>query len=123
MDFKELVGKTLKSVDSSNSERVVFHFIDGTACESYHSHDCCESVDLNRIEGSVEDIIGKPITEAEWTEDEHGEPVPAEFDESWTWTRQRIRTENGEATFVWLGQSNGYYGEVPYFEITHGTEV
>jgi hypothetical protein len=124
MDFNEIVGKTLESIEGAEagSERVVFNFADGTACVDYHSQDCCESVDVNRIEGDLADIIGSTIIEAEHTSDSDGEK-PGEYSESWTWTRRRIRTAKGEATIVWLGESNGYYGETPYFQITHGKEV
>jgi hypothetical protein len=121
MEFSEIVGKTLESVDNGDGERIVFHFADGTACTSYHSQDCCESVGVDRVEGDIDNILGQPILEAEETMDsEAGQP---EFAESWTWTRQRIKTAAGEVTFVWLGTSNGYYGETPYFQITHGKLV
>ncbi len=122
MNFSEIVGKTLASVDQSNNERLVFHFSDGTACESVHMQDCCESVVVYHVEGDVVTLIDLPILEAEETQDPSGEPKP-EHPDSWTWTRQRIRTAAGEVTFVWLGESNGYYGETPQFGITHGTAV
>lgn len=125
MNLSYIVGKTIKSVENadSGSERVVFNFTDGTACESYHSPDCCESVELHEVYGNVSDIIGQPILEADSDQDNEGEPKPSEYADSWTWTRQRIRTAVGEVTFEWLGESNGYYGETPYFRITHGEQV
>lgn len=121
MEFSDMVGKTLESIDSSDSERVYFHFADGTAWSSVHMSDCCESVAVDRIEGDVADVIGMPVLEAEEAHD--NESDPPEHPDSWTWTRQRIRTENGEITIVWLGESNGYYGETPYLQITHGRLV
>lgn len=121
MEFKEIVGKVIETVDHTDTERIIFYFADGTAAESYHSQDCCESVVVNRIEGDLVSIVGLPIIEAEETHD--SESDPPENPESWTWTRQRIRTAAGEVTFVWLGESNGYYGETPYFQITHGKKV
>jgi hypothetical protein len=122
MDFSYMVGKTLASIEQGH-ERITFNFTDGTACVSYHSQDCCESVSVDRVEGHIENVIGWPIVEAE--EDYDNDPIPNESrqPESHTWTRQRISTAKGEITFVWLGESNGYYGETPYFQITHGTEV
>jgi len=123
MNFSNMIGKTLESIENgtAGSERIVFNFTDGTACESYHSIDCCESVSVDRVDGDIANIIGQPIVEAD--ENIDSENKPSEWCESWTWTRQRIRTASGEVTFVWLGESNGYYGETPYFQITHGKEV
>lgn len=124
MNFSYMIGKTLESIEGgSGDERITFYFTDGTACVSYHSQDCCESVSVDRIEGDTTNVIGSPIVEAEESHD--SEPVPGvEYQsESHTWTRQRIRTAGGEVTFHWLGESNGYYGETPYFQITHGKSV
>ncbi len=124
MDFKEIAGKTLVSLEGAEpgSERIVFNFADGTACVAYHSQDCCESVSVSRIEGELANIIDSPITEAEHTCDSDTDR-PGEYSDSWTWTKYRVRTAKGEATIVWLGESNGYYGETPYFQITHGSKV
>lgn len=120
MKFGEIVGRTLESIEQFD-ERIVFNFADGTACESVHSQDCCESVSINRIEGDTDSILNQPILEADETFDSAIDPP--EYPDSWTWTRQRIKTAGGEVTFVWLGESNGYYGETPYFRITHGRKV
>jgi hypothetical protein len=121
MEFSDMVGRVLESVEETG-ERIVFNFNDGTACESYHSHDCCESVSVQETLGNIDDIIGSPILESVEDCESRGLPEP-EYPDSWTWTRQRIRTAKGEVTFVWLGVSNGYYGETPYFQITHGKKV
>lgn len=122
MEFKDLIGKTIIEIEGLDeaSESITFHFSDGTAACSYHSQDCCESVDVDRIEGNLVSIIGLPIVEADESNDSQSDPPGAE---SWTWTRQRIKTAAGEVTIVWLGTSNGYYGETPYFQITHGKVV
>jgi len=116
MEFSDMVGKTLESVEVGD-ERIVFNFSDGTAAESYHSQDCCESVSIQSQDGDIKNIIGSPILIAHETCDSDN---PPESCDSFTWTHQTIRTEKGEVTFHWLGESNGYYGETPYFEITHG---
>lgn len=120
-EFSDMVGKTLESVEEFG-DKIIFNFNDGTAATSEHYQGCCESVDIDHIDGDVKNIVGSPILEAEEDVDPEGDPPP-EYPDSWTWTHQRIRTEKGEVTFHWLGQSNGYYGETPYFKLTHGRLV
>lgn len=117
MDFSALVGKTLAKIDVLDGERIIFTEDNGTVYASYHMQACCESVGIDRTEGVVENAIGSTIIEAEETQD--SEIDPPEYPDSWTWTRQRIRTAKGEVTFVWLGESKGYYGETPYFGLSH----
>lgn len=119
MEFSDFVGKTLESVEV-DSERIIFNFDDGTAAESYHSQDCCESVRIDSQDGDIANIIGSPITFADESCDSDN---PPERPDSWTWTHQTIRTEKGEVVFHWLGESNGYYGETPYLRMTHGRLV
>lgn len=64
MDFSDMVGKTIESVEEFG-DSIIFNFSDGSAATSEHMQDCCESVSIDRTIGSVEDIIGKPILEAE----------------------------------------------------------
>lgn len=118
--FSGMVGKILESVEGGpRDERIGFYFTDGTAAESIHMPDCCESVTIDRIEGDIKSVIGSPIIEAEETE-ESGQN--GDWDH-FTWTRQRIKTAFGEVTIVWFGESNGYYGETPYFQLAHGKLV
>ena len=120
-DFYELIGKTITQIEQCTSERIVFHINDGTAYESVHLRCCCESVGVHHIEGNIDEVIGLLVVEAEETQDNDNKPD--ELADSWTWTHQRIKTVRGEVTFHWLGESNGYYGETPYFQLTHGKKV
>lgn len=117
MKFNSLKGKTLTAVERPYEDSVVFHSDNGFVYESAHYVDCCESVRVEKVIGDIENIIGSPILEAEETTD--CEKDPPEYAESWTRTFQRLKTEKGEVTFVWLGESNGYYGETPHFGLTH----
>lgn len=123
MNFSDMVGKVIKSIDGAQgkSERVVFNFSDGTAWVSYHSQDCCESVSVERVDGRLGNAIGSVVLEA--SEDYDSKNNPPVYADSWTWTYQKIRTQAGEVCIVWLGESNGYYGETPYLQITHGAAV
>lgn len=116
-----LVGVTLESVETLR-EQIIFHVNDGSAFTSLHLHDCCETVQIHHIEGDIASILNVPVLEAEETHS-NDPALEGPYNDSWTWTRQRIRTERGEVTFVWLGESNGYYGETPYFQRTHGKKV
>lgn len=115
-----VMGKTIESIDRGD-EHITFYFTDGTACESMHMQDCCETVAIERIEGNLDNILNSPVLYA----DENNDEVDSErhFYESHTWTTQIITTEKGTVKIIWLGESNGYYGESPYTSITHGKKV
>jgi hypothetical protein len=118
MQISELVGQTVSSVDQGDGERVTLDFTDGTAVCMVHHQCCCESVSLHHIEGDLNNLIGHEIVSADEHNQEH--PFPeGHYIDSYTWTNYRFVTAAGEVTFVWLGESNGYYGETPYLELTH----
>lgn len=93
-----------------------------------HLQDCGESVQLEDVAGSVEDLIGSPITQAEEVSsggenaDDLAPPgyKPPQYRDSWTWTFYKLATVKGYVTLRWLGESNGYYGEGVDFERTKG---
>lgn len=118
MEFSELVGKTLSKISVQDDERVIFTDSNGQDYAAYHLQDCCEKVVVWETIGDLTDAMASPILEASSETDPEGDPKPDEYSESWTWTRQRIKTAKGEVTFVWLGTSNGYYGENVYFGLT-----
>ncbi len=123
MTFSDyFLGKTIVEIDEGG-DYYIMHFSDGTAVKSYYSQDCCESVQIDHVDGDKANLIGSPILEAEECEDSDPVPDRNHQPESHTWTHHRFRTEKGEVTFVWLGESNGYYGETPYTMITHGRRV
>jgi hypothetical protein len=109
MNFNELVGKTLVSCDAKNDNDVIlFVTTEGKTYQQYHDQDCCENVLVEDVCGSVDDIIGSPILQA----DEESTTPPSIFQhESATWTFYRISTIKGQVVIRWLGTSNGYYSE------------
>lgn len=115
-DFEILTGKTLISIAGATvgSESIVFTTSDGEKFEMYHSNDCCESVEVEDIDGDIADLIGSPIVIADDAEsDSNITPpgCPELGDESWTWTFYRMATIKGWVVIRWYGSSNGYYSE------------
>ena len=112
-EFKELVGKTLVSVETNKEmDEITFITNEGEKFLMYHSQDCCESVSIEDINGDLEDLIGKPILLAEEvTSEENPEGVTKEYQDSFTWTFYKLATIKGYVDIRWYGESNGYYSE------------
>ena len=106
-EFKELQGRTLCRAESVNDE-LRLYLTDSHYVRFYHEQDCCESVSIDDICGSLEDLVGEPLTEAEEVSGYNG---PETGDESYTWTFYRFATRLGAVTVRWYGSSNGYYSE------------
>lgn len=109
-------GKTVKVISglAVGSEDVRFEFTDGTALRMYHEQDCCETVDIQQIDGEGSDLLGEPLAMAEIVSSERSE---GEYGDSQTWTFVKFATIKGYVTVRWLGSSNGYYGETPAFDL------
>jgi len=106
-EFKELQGRTLCRAESVNDE-LRLYLTDTHYVRFYHEQDCCESVSIDDICGSLEDLVGEPLIEAEEVSGYNG---PETHDESYTWTFYRFATRLGAVTVRWYGSSNGYYSE------------
>lgn len=105
MNFVELVGKVF--IDVQKTEDAVIFTVSNTEKYSlHHSQDCCESVWLEDVCGDLADLVGKPILSAE----ESCENNPDASD-SGTFSFYSLRTFNGDVTFRFCGESNGYYSE------------
>lgn len=96
---------------------MVFKTSCGRSFLFYHSQDCCESVQIDEVEGNLEDLVGSPITEA--LEDiQSGE---ASCGDTYTNTTFTFATSKGRVVVKWVGSSNGYYSEsVSFVETTAG---
>lgn len=116
-EFKELVGKTIKSIEGmrEGSEEIIFECTDGSKYKMYHSQDCCEVVSVEDVYGDVEDLLGSEIIIAEENSNSEG-PRKCESDDSYTWTFYKLATKKGYVDIRWYGTSNGYYSEGVDFE-------
>ncbi len=107
VDFSSLLGKTFTSIEIDEAEDVItFVTADGEIYKQLHRRDCCESVFIEDIAGSIEDLIGAPILLAEEVF-QHGDGGQG----SETWTFYKLGTIKGSVTIRWYGTSNGYYSE------------
>ena len=109
-DIDQLVGKVVMSITGmeNGSDKVVFACDDGSEYTMFHAQDCCECVQLDDVEGDVDDLLGQ-IVVAEVVSSE-GAEAP-EYADSYTWTFYRLATAKGFVVLRWLGESNGYYSE------------
>lgn len=107
LKIEELEGKTFKDVCDMGDDTIRFYLEDKGYYEMRHNQDCCESVTLEDIAGTLEDLIGSPIIVASETSNHLDTGVC----ESETWTFYNIGTVNGWVTLRWYGESNGYYSE------------
>lgn len=114
MNFFELKGQTIKSIDIGK-DSIDFE----TDLGKYHiSHgqDCCEVVRFVKTVGDINNLLNSPITLAQ---DDH--PNDPDWysdryrDDSHTWTAFFLETEKGRVEFWALGESNGWYGETMTF--------
>lgn len=118
--IRDLIGKTLVSVENQGDEEIVFTADDGKKWKLYHDQDCCESVRVEDVIGNLSDLVGSPVLMAEEVDNEDTPPVdPADAEESYTWTFYKFATIKGYVTIRFYGTSNGYYSEsVDFTELT-----
>ena len=111
-NFFELKGKTIKEINGLKigGREVYIRTNDGTY-KLYHEQDCCEHVRIVKVIGNVDELIGEVI----FAEEDAGANEPdwhdEYIDESHTWTKYVLKTENASLEFWFLGESNGYYSE------------
>ena len=68
MEFKDLKGKTLTSVekiDNKGGDEIVFTLASGEKHRLHHWQDCCETVYIEDIDGDLSDLVDSPVTMAE----------------------------------------------------------
>lgn len=111
-----MIGATIFQIDGAvGDEKISFHGRDGSTYVFWYEHDCCARCSINDIVGDLDDLIGKPIVEAEMVSCDSDGEKPDEYSESFTWSFYRFSTVKGTVTIRWLGESNGYYSETVSF--------
>lgn len=107
----DIEGKTIKEVKINESDEINFLTEDGSKYRMVHHQDCCELVyiawDRSSSKEKIKGLVGQKIISVSEESSEY-----LEASESGTLT---IYTIN-DVKIVWIGESNGYYGETPYFE-------
>ena len=112
VNFFELKGQIVKEITGleKDSPEVFIETNNGTY-KLYHEQDCCEYVRVVKVIGNVNELIGEVIL----AEEDAGANEPDWHDEyiddSHTWTKYVLKTENASLEFWFLGESNGYYNE------------
>lgn len=106
-----LLGKTFTSIDKSLDE-IIFKVSDTESYRMYHSQDCCEIVQIDDINGDLDDLIGSQIlmSDERVSNDAQG-GQKTYVDDSFTWTFYKLATKKGYVDIRWFGQSNGYYSQ------------
>lgn len=121
MDMNVIIGKTPVQIEVGKwsdgydeSDQILMRFSDGSECRWYHQQDCCESVNIDDINGDFTDLIGNPLLVAE---ERTQEREVEEYDHE-TWTFYTFRGVGGSVDVKWYGTSNGYYSEGVNFHYT-----
>lgn len=120
--FTDLLGKTLIDIEINNSkDTIILTTNDNKKYKLYHDQDCCESVNIEDINGCLTDLLNVPLLQAEEVISDEHNGVKSDPDncESLTFTFYKFATIKGYVTIRWCGSSNGYYSEsVDFIQIT-----
>jgi len=110
IDYEELKGKTIQSVELINNDiEIVLN--DNSKYRMYHDVDCCERVYFDESKScNLQELINSKIISIK------EESAEYQSDESATITTYTFETDKGEHKIVWIGESNGYYRETPCFK-------
>jgi len=107
--FEELKGLIINKIELQDPDALIFHTNKGVYYMAHHQ-DCCENVEIETIDGELNDLLNTPILQAEESTNSD-EPKPNDWSDSFTWTFYKLATIKGYVTIRWLGESNGYYSE------------
>ena len=105
VEFKELLGKTFTKIDR-DEYYILFYCNDGSVYKMAHEQDCCESVTIDDVTGSLDNLVNSRVTFAEESSNNGWDDG-----NSYTWTFYKLATIKGWVDIRWYGTSNGYYSE------------
>lgn len=104
--MENMIGKTPIEICQIGTDVLVFKFSDETSCKFYHEQDCCESVDIEDVNGNWPDLYGSPLLVAEERTNSNNTEYGSE-----TYTFYCFRGIGGSVDVRWHGESNGWYSE------------
>lgn len=110
--IEDMINKIPVKIDMGN-EILIFKFEDGSCYVFNHMQDCCETVQITDINGSLASLIGKPLLAAYSSSSIEEEGVEGIYIE---WTFFHFRNVDESVTVKWEGESNGYYS----VDVEHG---
>lgn len=104
----EFQGRYCFKVEQIEDRALLFYLDNDTLIRMEHQQDCCESVYLADIVGSLSSFTDSVIIDC--VEKINADP-PERSNSSATWTFYTFRTSRGYVDLRWIGESNGYYSE------------
>jgi len=108
--MKNFIGKQFFHIEKNEDlTEMLLYCNDRNIYKMYHEQDCCESVNIEDIEGDLNDLLNTDILNAELVTNSEEN---TEKYESVTWSFYKFATIKGYVTIRWIGTSNGYYSEV-----------
>ena len=115
VNIDQMLGKTISNITLPNEDEsqdmILFECTDGSAYLMYHEQDCCENVEIDDINGDLDNLIGRPLALADVATSVDRGTREEGWDASHTWTFYRFGTVKGYVDIRWYGESNGYYSE------------
>lgn len=107
--LEAMTERLVRGVTTDECNEIRFQFSDADVV-FYHDQDCCEVVEIDDINGDLQDLVGNILLVV----DERISCTPEDGDtpyDSDTWTFYTFRCNKGSVDVKWHGSSNGYYSE------------
>lgn len=104
--LEHIIGKFVSEI-AENNYSIHIKFDDGSAVIFYHEQSCCESVEVEDVNGDWIDLVGAHLLVAESRSSSHNKNTYPDGEEKWTF--YTFRGVKGSVDVRWFGTSNGYY--------------
>jgi hypothetical protein len=119
LHFSLLQTKVLKSIRIVNGTRVEFEIEDGSVYALESTLERYEPVAIYEIAGSIPDLLGEPLQQAETS---CTQELRTRWVHGWEsceeWTFYRLRTAKGSVRFSWYAGTGSNYGtEIAFFKV------